>query len=59
MTVATQSREVRIDYGVLETDGEGNSARYREKPALAYAVSAGVNLISAEARQTLMSIGGT
>jgi len=53
MTVATQSREVRIDYGVLDADGEGNVAGYREKPTLRYVVSAGVNLIGAEARGTL------
>ena len=53
MTVATQPREVRIDYGVLETDREGNIAGYREKPVLRYVVSAGVNLIGAEARHTL------
>src|SRR2546425_5842051 len=53
MTVATQSREVRIDYGVLETDSDGGILGYREKPALGYLVSAGVNLVSAEARQNL------
>jgi len=53
MTVATQSREVRIDYGVLETDSDGSIVGYREKPALGYVVSAGVNLIGAEARESL------
>jgi len=53
MTVATQTREVRIDYGVLDTNGEGNIAGYREKPVLKYIVSAGVNLIGAEARGSL------
>jgi len=54
MTVATQAREVRIDYGVLETDTEGNINGYREKPVVRYSVSAGVNLISAEARTSLV-----
>jgi NDP-sugar pyrophosphorylase family protein len=53
MTVATQAREVAIDYGVLETDSNGNIVGYREKPVLRYVVSAGVNLISAEARLAL------
>jgi len=53
MTVATQSREVRIDYGVLETDGDGSILGYREKPVLGYVVSAGVNLVGAEARDSL------
>ena len=53
MTVATQSREVHIDYGVLETDGQGSIVRYREKPVLGHLVSAGVNLISAGGRACL------
>ena len=53
MTVATQSREVRVDYGVLETDSAGTILGYREKPVLGYVVSAGVNLVSAKARDSL------
>ncbi len=53
MTVATQSREVHIDYGVLDMDGAGDITGYREKPVLSYVVSAGVNLIGAEARASL------
>lgn len=53
MTVATQPREVQIDYGVLDMNAEGNIAGYREKPILKYVVSAGVNLIGAEARANL------
>lgn len=53
MTVATQARQVRVDYGVLETDGDGDLTAYREKPVLGYVVSAGVNLIGAEARRSL------
>jgi NDP-mannose synthase len=53
MTVATQPREVRIDYGVLETDGQGHIGGYREKPVLKYVVSAGVNLIGAQASRCL------
>ena len=53
MTVATQAREVAIDYGVLETNGGGDITAYREKPVLKYVVSAGVNLLGAEARKAL------
>jgi NDP-mannose synthase len=53
MTVATQTREVRIDYGVLETSPQGNITGYHEKPVLTHMVSAGVNLVSAEARRCL------
>jgi NDP-sugar pyrophosphorylase family protein len=50
MTVATLARTVQIDYGVLEIAADGKIEGYREKPELAYAVSAGVNLIGARAR---------
>ena len=53
MTVATQSRKVRIDYGVLDTNNEQDILGYREKPVLEYVVSAGVNLVSAEGRDSL------
>ena len=41
MTIATYRREVPIDFGVLETDGDRVVA-FREKPALDYTVSMGV-----------------
>ena len=53
MTVATQTRQVRIDYGVLQTDAHANITGYHEKPVLTHVVSAGVNLIGAEARGCL------
>jgi|SRR5437870_1434737 len=53
MTVATQRREVRIDYGVLRVQAGGEVVGYEEKPELQYVVSAGVNLVSARARRFL------
>jgi len=53
MTIATQRREVKIDYGVLRTQTAGEVIGYDEKPTLEYVVSAGVNLISARARGCL------
>lgn len=53
MTVATQLREVAIDYGVLEVDGDGDITNYAEKPVLRYLVSAGINVIGAEAVRML------
>jgi len=53
MTIATQRREVKIDYGVLRTEASGEVVGYDEKPTLEYVVSAGVNLISARARGCL------
>jgi NDP-mannose synthase len=49
MTVATQRREVKIDYGVLEIDQSGKIAGYREKPSLFYTVSAGINIMGRRA----------
>lgn len=49
MTVATQHREVGIDYGVLDVVDGGRIVGYREKPKLSYSVSAGLNLISHDA----------
>ena len=41
MTIATFKRTVKIDFGVLETDG-GYISRYIEKPTLDYLVSMGI-----------------
>jgi NDP-sugar pyrophosphorylase family protein len=41
VTVATYSREVKIDFGVLEID-ENKITEFREKPSLGYSVSMGV-----------------
>jgi NDP-mannose synthase len=50
LTVATYQREVKIDFGTLETE-DGQIVRFREKPTLHYAVSMGVYAMS---RRTLM-----
>lgn len=42
LTVATYRRRVPIDFGVLETDGDGRIVAFREKPTLDYTVSMGV-----------------
>ena len=41
-TIATYVREVKIDFGVIETDASGMIAKYVEKPTLAYRVSMGI-----------------
>lgn len=41
LTVATYQREVKIDFGTLETTGD-RVVNFREKPTLAYGVSMGV-----------------
>jgi NDP-sugar pyrophosphorylase family protein len=51
LTVATYQREVKIDFGTLETE-DGHIVRFREKPTLHYSVSMGVYAMS---RRTLAS----
>lgn len=51
LTVATYERSVKIDFGVLDTDGE-RVVGFREKPTLGYSVSMGVYAVS---RSTLES----
>jgi NDP-sugar pyrophosphorylase family protein len=41
-TMAVKRREVKIEYGVVHTDRDGNIARLEEKPTLDYTVSMGV-----------------
>ena len=43
-TIALYSREVKVDFGVVETHG-GELANYREKPVLQFDVSMGVNIL--------------
>jgi NDP-sugar pyrophosphorylase family protein len=51
LTVATYQRNVKIDFGTLETDS-GQIVRFQEKPTLNYRVSMGVYAMS---RKTLAS----
>lgn len=41
-TIATFRRRVNVDFGVLETNGNGNLVAYHEKPSLSYRVSMGI-----------------
>ena len=45
-TIATHEREEKVDFGVIETDGNGCLSRYIEKPVHRYQVSMGVNILS-------------
>lgn len=54
-TIGTYEREVKIDFGVLETDDQGRLARYIEKPTYRFQVSMGVNVLNrAKASQFLV-----
>lgn len=48
-TIATNQREVNIDYGVVESDTNGRLSKYREKPTINYEVSMGVNMLARSA----------
>lgn len=41
-TIATYVREVKIDFGVIETDADGMIVQYVEKPTFDYRVSMGI-----------------
>ena len=46
-------REVRIDYGVVETDTNGRLAAIREKPTSNFTLSTGINVFTGRALRTL------
>lgn len=48
-TIAVSHREVKVDYGVVVADAQGQLAEYREKPTIPYDVSMGINVLSARA----------
>lgn len=48
-TIATHKREVKIDYGVIESLPDGSFGRYEEKPTIRYSVSMGINVLSRSA----------
>jgi NDP-mannose synthase len=45
-TIALHRREVKIDYGVVETAADGLLSNYIEKPIIPYEVSMGINVLS-------------
>jgi NDP-sugar pyrophosphorylase family protein len=47
-TIATYTREVKVDFGVVETNDQHELAAYREKPLYTFDVSMGVNVLNAE-----------
>jgi NDP-sugar pyrophosphorylase family protein len=53
VTVAAYKRDVRIDFGVIESDDQGGYTGFREKPTYHFEVSMGVNVLSRSARELL------
>lgn len=56
-TISLHRREVRIDYGVVETTDDGLLADYIEKPTIPYEVSMGVNVLSRKCVQFIPESG--
>jgi NDP-sugar pyrophosphorylase family protein len=48
-SISSHKRENKIDYGVLETNGEGVLTGFIEKPTSSYDVSMGIYLVSKDA----------
>ncbi|HLT89811.1 MAG TPA: sugar phosphate nucleotidyltransferase [Woeseiaceae bacterium] len=53
VTIAVHRREVKIDFGVVDSDAEGAFTGFREKPVFDFEVSMGVNVLSAKARSLI------
>ena len=52
-TIATYVRQVKIDFGVLESDAAGKVSQYTEKPVLDYRVSMGIYVFEPRIRAYL------
>lgn len=49
LTIGMHKKRVKIDFGVMETDGEGKLVSYTEKPERVYGVSMGIYVYEPEA----------
>jgi NDP-sugar pyrophosphorylase family protein len=49
LTIAAYEKSDRIDFGVLDLDGEGNVISYVEKPARTTCISTGIYVVSSDA----------
>jgi NDP-sugar pyrophosphorylase family protein len=56
-TIATYTREVKVDFGVVETDENHELAAYREKPLYTFDVSMGVNVLNANVLRDVLVPG--
>lgn len=56
-TVALSQRVVKVDYGVVRTNGEGIMSEYIEKPELPYEVSMGVYVLNPGVRSYIPMTG--
>ncbi len=56
-SIGVYTREVKIDFGVVETTPEGALNRYIEKPVYRFDVSMGVNVLSRDAVRPFLARG--
>ncbi|MEQ9370490.1 MAG: sugar phosphate nucleotidyltransferase [Coleofasciculus chthonoplastes F3-SA18-01] len=55
-TIGIYQRDVKVDFGVLETDAQGKLVRYVEKPTYHFDVSMGVNVLNKNAIQSYLKV---
>ena len=56
-TIAISRREVKMDFGIVETDSEGLLTSYKEKPSYYYDFGMGVNIINVDAVRPFLEKG--
>ena len=56
-TIATFKREVKMDFGVIESDGDGRLLSLVEKPSFFYNFGMGVNVINASSASSFLEKG--
>lgn len=56
-TIGLFKREVKIDFGVIETDSDSKLVRYIEKPTYKFDVSMGVNVMNKKAVEPYLKAG--
>jgi NDP-sugar pyrophosphorylase family protein len=56
-TIGLYQREAKIDFGVIETDGDGKLARYIEKPTYHFDVSMGVSALNLQSVRPYLTPG--
>jgi NDP-sugar pyrophosphorylase family protein len=56
-TIGLYQRDVKIDFGVIESDGDGRLLRYIEKPTYHFDVSMGVNILNTQAIRPYLTPG--
>ena len=56
-TIATYRREIKLDFGVIESDSKGKLESYKEKPKLSFNFGMGINILNAKATIPIINKG--